>query len=206
MNIPDAALGAIAASIIGAIMVLISTILSKEQKTSEFRQAWVDALRNDLAEYIGGVSELAAYATDTAQQMDANRMDFLEKNFDAIEKNKSLGLKILLRLNPDEHKKLSNSIATFLEDTIKEIHSKDSENETHFSEIESAIVAESQRILKEEWKRVKKGEPAFRIVKYGSLFFAAIGLCFLVLHFYGKYADNMQPTAPVSITPKQSHR
>ncbi len=190
MNIPDAALGAIAASIIGAVMVLITTVLSKEQKTSEFRQAWVDSLRNDLAEYIGGVSELAAYATDKAKDKNVNASEFLEKNFETIDRLKSLGLRILLRLNPDEHKALSNSISTFLDDTITEIRARDSEKkDSHFSDVETSIVSESQRVLKEEWKRVKKGEPAFRAVKYSSLSGVVIGLCFLAFHFYRQYGQ-----------------
>ncbi len=42
-------LSAIAAAFIAGAVSFIVTVLSKEQKTSEFRQAWIDALREDLA-------------------------------------------------------------------------------------------------------------------------------------------------------------
>lgn len=46
--IPPVAIGAIGAALIAATVSLLGLIISKEQKTSEFRQAWIDALRSDL--------------------------------------------------------------------------------------------------------------------------------------------------------------
>lgn len=41
------------------------------------------------------------------------------------------------------------------------------------------VVAESQRTLKAEWKRVKRGEPPFYIMKYVSLVLAIGALLWL---------------------------
>jgi hypothetical protein len=43
-------IGPVIAAIITGAIAFLASVLSKEQKTSEFRQAWIDALRNDLAE------------------------------------------------------------------------------------------------------------------------------------------------------------
>ena len=51
-RIPDVAIGAVVAALIAAIVSLLGLIISKEQKTSEFRQAWIDALRSDLTHLI----------------------------------------------------------------------------------------------------------------------------------------------------------
>ena len=43
-GIPDQAIGAIAAALIAGLISLLGLIISKEQKVSDFRQAWIDAL------------------------------------------------------------------------------------------------------------------------------------------------------------------
>jgi hypothetical protein len=49
---PNEAVGAIVAAIIAGIVALLGLIISKEQKVSEFRQQWIDALRQDIAAVI----------------------------------------------------------------------------------------------------------------------------------------------------------
>lgn len=50
--VPDAAIGAIAAASIAGLLAFLSLIIAKENKTSEFRQAWIDSLRLDLSKLI----------------------------------------------------------------------------------------------------------------------------------------------------------
>lgn|SRR6266446_644807 len=69
MNIPSSAypaIGAVMAAIIAAGISFLVTVLAKEQKTSEFRQAWIDALRKDLSEFIATVdnAEFVSQAQD----------------------------------------------------------------------------------------------------------------------------------------------
>jgi hypothetical protein len=45
-------LGPIVAAVIAGAVAFLASVFSKEQKTSEFRQAWIDSLRNDLSELI----------------------------------------------------------------------------------------------------------------------------------------------------------
>ena len=47
-----AAVATIAAALVAGLVSFIVTVLSKEQKTSEFRQAWIDALRSDIADFV----------------------------------------------------------------------------------------------------------------------------------------------------------
>jgi len=44
--------GPIAAAMIAGAVTFIATLLSKDQKTSEFRQTWIDAIRADIAEFL----------------------------------------------------------------------------------------------------------------------------------------------------------
>jgi len=48
-SLPAVAVGAIGTSIIAAMVSLVGLTVSKEQKVSELRQPWIDALRDDLA-------------------------------------------------------------------------------------------------------------------------------------------------------------
>jgi len=49
------AIGPIIASIIGAVVTLASLIISKESKLSEFRQAWIDSLRQEIADLLSNI-------------------------------------------------------------------------------------------------------------------------------------------------------
>lgn len=49
------AIGPIIAAIIGAVVALVSLIISKESKLSEFRQAWIDSLRQEIADFLSNI-------------------------------------------------------------------------------------------------------------------------------------------------------
>ncbi|MBS3927686.1 MAG: hypothetical protein KGZ65_03740 [Sphingomonadales bacterium] len=49
------AIGPIIAAIIGAVVTLASLIISKESKLSEFRQAWIDSLRQEIADLLSNI-------------------------------------------------------------------------------------------------------------------------------------------------------
>jgi hypothetical protein len=63
-----------------------ASILSKEQKTSEFRQIWIDALRQDVAEYIGSVEVIIAILRAMALQGETpdSMLGYLSKNEGAL--------------------------------------------------------------------------------------------------------------------------
>ena len=42
--------------IVTDIISFVNLIISKDQKVSEFRQEWINKLRDDLAEYLGHIS------------------------------------------------------------------------------------------------------------------------------------------------------
>ena len=56
--LPDIAVGAIGAALIAGVVSLLGLVISKEQKVSEFRQAWIDALRSDVASLISHVNAI----------------------------------------------------------------------------------------------------------------------------------------------------
>jgi len=128
-------------TIIGASIALIGLIVAKEGKTSEFRQQWIDGLRADIAEYVSYALQLPV------------------GNLDTQAANECLA-RIRLRLNPTE--KLSKEllgIVLNLTDTVGEGTAS-----TVANMAADKVVSASQAVLKEEWKRVKRGEWKYILV------------------------------------------
>ena len=155
--------GPIAAACIAGAIAFIASVFTKENKTSEFRQAWIEGLRNDVAElaslyhHITSSTSLSAKAgMDTDQFISSLKQEFL--------KIELMQARIELRLNPDEHREL---IAK-LRGTLRFEGIGDDDVAAHTRAVESFLSA-VQLVLRAEWKRVKSGEPAYRITKWGSL-------------------------------------
>ncbi|MCP3407945.1 hypothetical protein [Bradyrhizobium sp. CCGB01] len=160
MHVPDAAVGAITAALIAGIISFLGLIISKEQKTSEFRQAWIDALRADLTAYLTQVNAIndatkVRYA-DHAKKVEALRPLYIPLNNSTFN--------ILLRVNPAEpkSKKLLSAMEAFNELTADEAKLT-AEN---IRAVENEFLTSSQILLKAEWRRVKSGEWTFRAAKW----------------------------------------
>lgn len=185
MQIPDAAVGPIIAAVIAALVVFISTVLSKEQKTSEFRQAWIDELRNDVAQYVSGTVEFAALYS-LRKKRSSDEVGLLEDNFDAIRELQSIEYRIIFRLNPVKHSDLIAKIKALRRQMIS-LNAQGVAGNGVEEAITAAITTDCNYILKAEWERVKKGEAGFRFVKWAAMAIAALGLfALLLLIFMGK--------------------
>jgi len=171
-------IGAIAVALIGGGISLALAILAKDQKTSEFRQAWIDGLRDDVSKLVAHFMVVASISKITKKLSQEKISEYvLSKENDFIEIALLIN-RIRLRMNKDEHKE-------FLK-LISETDGIGSDPERYEALIES-IVVQSQAILKSEWRRVKRGEISFQILKWGSavVFFAscAVGISFYLGYF-----------------------
>ncbi len=162
-NIPDTAIGAIVAALIAGTISLLGLIISKEQKTSEFRQAWIDSLRSDLTALLTQINAIHD-ATKVKYQNHAEKVEALRPLY--IPLNTST-FNILLRVNPTEAKckRLLNAMEAFNSLTADELKLT-TEN---IRIIEKEFLDSSQALLKSEWRRVKSGEWTFRIAKLSAL-------------------------------------
>lgn len=163
-------IGAVAAACIAAAVSFLSLVISKEQKISEFRQAWIDALRNELAEFAASARRIAAQpsfinlksvtAKNVMEAMEAKNEDALRP--DPIAENRfklaQSFYAVRLRLNPveEDHKSLSARMRA----VIDHLNSGASSISTVDDELEKLALL-AQGILKREWSRVKEGEAAF---------------------------------------------
>jgi hypothetical protein len=174
--LPDAAVGSIVAATIAGLVAFVSTVLTKEQKTSEFRQLWIDELRKEISEFISGVTEFTSLHKFKLGD-DIAYAKFLDDNIDAIHKLQTLEHQIVLRLNPDEHAVLINEVKTFRKNVLNAYQTKD--RAAREEELTNKFLDATKEVLTQEWRRVKKGEPTFRWVKNGALiaviaFFSAL--------------------------------
>lgn len=167
--LPDIAIGAIGAALITGTATLLSLVISKEQKVSEFRQAWIDSLRAEISKLIAHTNAIyGAYTSGfrTADEMwKIAREDFVALN-DATSN-------IRLRLNPKE----VDSIAVLdaieeLEDMLSPTLSADHQD---INRVEKQLAVAAQRLLKSEWQRVRSGERMYRIARWSSVFLVVAG-------------------------------
>ena len=164
------AIATVIAALIAGAIAFVNLTLSKEQKTSEFRQAWIDGLREDLAVFFAGARTFAR----ATQELQAPRKDSealaplaitAEKISDIRYKAAETRYRIQLRLNMTEveHKELLRLMNVAVDEQNK-LLSGDGDTSSTLRAIDTAAEYAPQ-ILKLEWERVKSGEIAFRVVR-----------------------------------------
>lgn len=163
IEIPPVAIGAIGAALIAATVSLLGLIISKEQKTSEFRQAWIDALRSDLGSYL---TQINAICDGSAIEYDSVEKKVATLSPLYADLNKAT-FAITLRLNPEEpHAQIMLQCMKKLGTELSDHTSLDPSS---IRPIEAELLSSSKKLLKSEWERVRDGEPTFKIAKVSAL-------------------------------------
>lgn len=152
--------GAIAVALIGGGISLALAILTKDQKTSEFRQAWIDALRDDVSKLVAHMSVVKSISTIVKEMPEDEKQKFILSKQEHFLETVVVVTRIRLRLNRKKDKKLI--------DLVAKTDGLGKNPDAYVQRVED-IVVEAQSVLKTEWKRVKKGEWSFRLLKYFSL-------------------------------------
>lgn len=164
------AVATVVAALIAGLVAYVSLTLTKEQKTSEFRQSWIDGLRSDLAEFFAAAractrafEEMGAYGEKYKSHpftMDAEKISQLRHSV------AQTFYKIKLRLNPDEadHAELLRLLWRVAEEQNKQLTSAVMDTASVLKAIDIASDF-SRPVLKTEWKRVKDGEPQYRATR-----------------------------------------
>jgi len=198
----------ILAAAIAAGASLVAVTLSKEQKVSEFRQAWIDALREDLASFLSSARAFAR-AMDARRLHGSKTTDPAKTPF-TLEKVGEIRLaaaetfyRIKLRLNPDEekHKELLRLLSQAIAAQNAVLESDGADKRDVLAAVESAAEF-AQPILKAEWNRVKRGEKAFRVARIGAVVIIVVSILAILIPYRQKKEPNKSPqsTTP-SVTP-----
>lgn len=182
LNSLTAPWGTIAGALITACVAALGLVISKEHKVSEFRQKWIDDMREDVAKIIAHANIIRAIFS-SFRMAKATPKDFMEAGReDGVELNLAI-TRIQLRLNNkgQVNKKLLqaiNDLEKYLEDGFF-----DNDVET-FKAKEDAIRKAASKLLEAEWKRVKRGEPFFMFLKYVSVIIVAMAAAYYALLIY----------------------
>lgn len=196
LGLPDIAVGVIVAALIAGVVSLLGLIISKEQKISEFRKAWIDSLRSEISALISHANAIhGARGTSLggAEAWKLVRPDLLGIN--------AATASIRLRLNPKE--KEAAAVLTEMETLEKLFAPGSAMDQNTIDETEKRLVAKTQVLLKQEWTRVQQGEQVYRVAKAAAL--AVLIACVLaLLAMGGKWAGiyEFQQGATATASPK----
>ena len=167
-------------ALIAVIVSFISLIISKETKISDFRQKWIDNIRDDISELMGTLTQYTIVYIVSNPQDRESKEKFFNENHELVSKIGTLLNKIELRLNPEKDKELIkhlNAIEDFTtipkEDKLEKL-----------TATMNTLKEQSHILLKKEWERVKKGELVYRVIKYS---FATIVFVFMLYFSYTVY-------------------
>jgi hypothetical protein len=143
------------AALIATAVTLIGILITNQAKVSEFRQLWINALRDDAATLISHT--LIVHAARAGENIDESYLQIHQAT-----------ARIRLRLNPDESK--AKKIIAAMNNMRDANHA-----ETEFSVMNQCVdefTKAVQNVLRSEWRRVKWGEPLYRII----FFLVAVGM------------------------------
>jgi len=160
-DVSVAVIGAVAviiASIIGLIVAVTTAVIAKEQKVSEFRQAWINDLRSDLAISLQSafdcIYELQGDSSDSSENVHKYNESFRELEFRIT--------LIKLRLNPKKDSSFIKLTDDFLHMLFNVAKASDKKGAIRRCQASAKkIETISHEILKKEWEVVKKGENRF---------------------------------------------
>ena len=156
---------AIIAAIITGVVSFLSLIISKEQSVSEFRQQWIDALRKDIAIIVGRV--IAIHGESIVKHKD-NQDELWARLKGELTGFNRVIVRIRLRLNPNEKGEKEGPATKAVLDTLEKLKSVFASPKPQFHELDclvNTLVDNSQVILKENWDRVRDGEPVYQEAK-----------------------------------------
>lgn len=160
-------LAAVSAALIAGYFSFVTLINSKEQKTSEFRQNWIDSLRKEISEFTSSVYFLKFYYQQGAKNSDP---EFINGLKEIHNKYVASSTAILLRINANEKNKylklVNDDFLRALADILNLV------NASQYDEAATkcnVLIDKAKPLLKEEWKRVKAGEVSYQILKYFSI-------------------------------------
>lgn len=158
MEVYIAIISAITALVAVIVGPIISWNIAKRQISASTvttsRKQWINALRDAIADFSAKASMIYCLARN--QYAD-------DRSIPRIEEMVELNYKIELLINPSEedHARLAQ-VVTDIASSLKLAKVKKLDIDTTLDEKQAEVVSLSQKILKREWERVKRGEQYYR--------------------------------------------
>lgn len=203
------ALGVVTAALIAGFFSFLNLVISKEQKVSEFRQEWIDKLRDDVSQYISSISFLAVSHLNKNIANENVSIHEYTKSIEAYYDSSSRTYtSIYLRINPDDKDPvLKKHNKKLLGEMVKVGDALEVENYSEAVEIATGLRDFARPILKIEWERVKSGEKMYRWSRFaaGAILVAGLVALGVGTAYYITHGNSVSTSAnkPIQI-PKNS--
>jgi hypothetical protein len=158
-------LGALGAAILAAGAAVSASIIagriSNATKIAEFRQAWIDKLREDIAKYVGAVHQWIRKYEELNDLPSSEHKREKERNelFPIANKARVILWRIRMRLNPRENENKAEDdafLASLLD--LLDPGKLPAGHQTEAAWMNSAdqVVEQAREILKREWEVTKR--------------------------------------------------
>lgn len=176
-------------AIIAGFISFIGLVISKEQKVSEFRQEWINKLREDISSLIGAVSELYHSWLIVVEDKSINDLgkQFIKDKVTVVKEINSIAAKCRLRLNPKKDNEMID-ILNKVEEFASSPKTLESDN---FINVVGELERISHDVFKTEWDRVKRGELYYVILKWFLGVFVVVWLVGISYFYFAKHISNV---------------
>ena len=184
------------------VVSVLSLVIAKDLRVSDFRQAWIDALRGEIATLIARVNAINERRLSIAQRAAKAGMaveaevgakaatkgeegaadDYERDHADVLRLEEALAT-IELRMNPTEEEAMP--LLKQAQAVVGMVRLDKAVCRQKLQSAEKLLLEESKTYLKTEWERVKKGEPRYRCAVWMSVLIGLIGVATLALGFAG---------------------
>jgi t-SNARE complex subunit (syntaxin) len=155
-----------AATLVAGGIARSNLIATKETKVSEFRQAWINSLREELATLFSNTRTLARAVQEnrSPQPEKSSQFHFSQDKITAVRHGAAeTYYRIKLRLNreQDDHKELLRLLSEMMAAQQRYIDDLTADVQLPLSNVEKAS-EQAEKVLKSEWRTVKGGEEAYK--------------------------------------------
>ncbi len=133
------------ASLLAGGFAVVGLVISKENKVSEFRQQWIDGLRADISSLIAAASVIQIRPIETSHFRD---LTMQLKEFEC---------RIALRFRMGDRE--GEALLVVIRDVIR--RAMDFGSPSDLEDQMCGLKETPRELLKNEWERVKKGEPNY---------------------------------------------
>jgi len=179
------AIATVTAAFIAGGVAFLSAVLSKEQKTSEFRYTWLNSVLDDIAKFTGAAESISEAAWSHFKTEGKEKVQsFLATAEPQFREMLAAYYRARIRLYPQEHQQVLEAL-----ERLQVLLLKGVPDPAKVDPLVRDIVRVSHDALKDEWRQVKRGETTFRLTKYISLavflIAIAIGVGFAVFKALG---------------------
>ncbi|MCS0342141.1 MULTISPECIES: hypothetical protein [Vibrio] len=171
--------GAIIASLITGLITFTNILISKDQKTSEFRQDWIDRVRGEVSLFTSSVADYTSHLV--AKKEDPDALDkFYDDNIKLTGEITRSYNSLRLHLNKVDDKEIVDILGDLYEFAAKgEIDFKVED----VTKKENELISLTQDMLKKEWTRVKAGEKTYQFMKWFGLFMIIAPLLVIAMNY-----------------------